>query len=96
MPNFNQNQYFPGSTADRSSPASAGDICSILGPEDPTCRGATEARGPQLLEPVCSGARESQLQLPKPTSPSLNTAPTAPRCPEPTLGNQRGVPVLCT
>ena len=71
-----------------------GTYVRFLVQEDPTCRGATEARGPQLLEPVCSGAGESQF--PKPTSPSLNTAPTAPRCPEPTLGDQRGVPVLCT
>ena len=83
MPNFNL--QYPGTKLNQDFHGNTVDSSS--------CHGATEASGPQLLEPACSGAQK--LQLLKPMSPSLNAAPTEPRYLEPTLCNWRGVPVLC-
>ena len=93
MPNFNQNQDFPSKTVDRSSPANAGDVCSILGPETPhrpwskwsPCATATGACAFWGLGVTATEAHE----------PESEHSTHCTWCLEPTPCNQRGVPALC-
>ena len=55
---------FPGGPVVKNPPASAGDMSSVPGLEDPICHGA--ARGPWLPSLCC---RSSELQLLKPLGP---------------------------
>lgn len=55
---------FPGGTAEKSPPASAGEVGVIPGPEDPTCLGATEACVPQRWS-LYSSAHELPMLSPR-------------------------------
>ena len=66
----NGQQDFPGGTVVKNPPANSGTRVRALVQEDPTCHGATKARGPQLLS-LRSRAREPQLLKPARLEPVL-------------------------